>query len=328
MRLDELDRRIVGALQVDGRASWRRIAEVLDAPFSTVTRRGTALLASGAVRVVALPRYSQTAIIEVTTVPQRFDAVARALSQRADTVFVFALSAPARIIVEELQPSDGALARAVLDEIPAIDGVTGVNAAPILAYYRTLSTWMPALLTPSEVAELNANFGRLYDDAVPLTTAADIEMYEVLAPDGRLSVADIAARIGQSEPAVRRRLTGLVDTKIDVRAVVSPKLLGLDIAAILWIRVAPTDVDRIAGQLLESPFVRYAAMTMGDHQLIVDVAVPTLDDLRRFLTEQPWAAAVDSIRTSPVLAAYKRSGLLAQDPQAYSDPCDMWSRSK
>ena len=71
MRLDELDRRIVGALQVDGRASWRRIAEVLDAPFSTVNRRGTALLASGAVRVVALPRYSQTAIIEVTTVPQR-----------------------------------------------------------------------------------------------------------------------------------------------------------------------------------------------------------------------------------------------------------------
>jgi DNA-binding Lrp family transcriptional regulator len=295
MRLDELDRRIVGALQVDGRASWRRIAEVLDAPFSTVNRRGTALLASGTVRVVALPRYSQTAIIEVTTVPQRFDAVARALAERADTVFVFALSAPARIIVEELQPSEGALARAVLDEIPAIEGVTGVNAAPILAYYRTLSTWMPGLLTPSEVAELNPKFGRLYDDAVPLTSAADREMYEILAPDGRVSVADIAARIGQSEPAIRRRLTGLVD------------------AAILWIRVAPADIDRIAGQILESPHVRYAAMTMGDHQLIVDVAVSTLDDLRRFLTERPWAAAVDSIRTSPVLATYKRSGLPVEE---------------
>ncbi len=317
MKLDELDRRIVGALQVDGRASWRRIAEVLDASFSTVTRRGTALLASGAVRVVALPRYSQTAIIEVTTVPQRFDAVARALSARTDTVFVFALSAPARIIVEELQPSEGALARAVLDEIPAIEGVTGVNAAPILAYYRTLSTWMPDLITPAEVAELNPGFGHLYDDAVPLTTPADREIYEILAPDGRVSVADIADRVGQSEPAVRRRLTVLVDTKIDIRAVVSPHLLGLDVAAIVWIRVAPKDIERVAEQILASPWVRYAAMTMGDHQLIVDVAVPTLDDLRRFLTEQPWSASVDSVRTSPVLAAYKRSGLPAEERSTF-----------
>ncbi|OPX09845.1 Lrp/AsnC family transcriptional regulator [Mycobacterium sp. AT1] len=313
MGLDELDRRIVGALQVDGRASWRRIAEVLDVPFTTVTRRGAALLGSGAVRVVTLPRHSQTAIIEVTVAPQCFEGVARALAERADTVFVFALSAPARIIIEELQPSDGMLAKAVLDEIPAIGGVTGVDAAPILAYYRTLSTWMPALLTPEEVMELNPKFGRLYDDAIPLATAADHELYDILATDGRVSVADIAARVGQSESAVRRRLAGLVDTKVDVRAVVSPKLLGLGVAAILWIRVAPGDVDRVAGQLLQSPYVRYAAMTMGDHQLIVDVAVPTLDDLRRFLTEQPWNAAVESIRSSPVLKTYKRSGLAVDE---------------
>ena len=51
-------------------------------------------------------------------------------------------------------------------------------------------------------------------------------------------------------------------------------------------------------------------MTMGDHQLVVDVAVESLDELRRFLTEQPWAAAVESMRSSPVLAAYKRSGIV------------------
>jgi DNA-binding Lrp family transcriptional regulator len=44
--LDELDRRIVGALQIDGRASWRRIAEVLGEPERTIARRGSAL-ASG-----------------------------------------------------------------------------------------------------------------------------------------------------------------------------------------------------------------------------------------------------------------------------------------
>lgn len=311
--VDELDRRIIGALQVDGRASWRRIAEVLDVPFSTVIRRGSALLASGAVRVIALPGQMQTAIIEVSTVPQRFEDVARALAQRADTVFVFALSAPARIIIEEQHVDDDALARTVLDELPAIDGVTGVTAAPILAYYRTLTTWMPGLITPAEVAALKPGFGTVAATGTPITSEADRDVYEVLAGDGRAGIADIAARVGQSEAAVRRRVAAMVGSKVDVRALVAPRTLGLNVAAICWIRVAPNAVDAVAEQVLESPLVRYAAMTMGDHQLIVDVAVPTLQDLRSFLTQQPWASAVESIRTSPVLAAYKRSGVVTAE---------------
>jgi hypothetical protein len=38
--LDPRERRIVVALQLDGRSSWRRIAEVLDEPERTVARRG------------------------------------------------------------------------------------------------------------------------------------------------------------------------------------------------------------------------------------------------------------------------------------------------
>lgn len=309
VNLDDLDRRIVGALQVDGRASWRRIADALDAPFTTVTRRGTALLASDAVRVVALPAKVQTAIIEVETVPARVEAVAHALAQRPGTIFVYALSAPTRIIVEELQTSEGTLSRAVLDEIPGIEGVTGVMAAPILDYFRTLASWMPGLLTASEVDRLDKTFGRRPADAVPLESDAERLLFQTLAQDGRIAVADIATRLGQSEPAVRRKLSMMVGTKIDVRTVVLPALLGLNVSAFLWIRVRPNSVDDVAAQLLASPFVRYAAMTMGDHQLIVDVAVPTLDDLRRFLTDQSWADAIESIRTSPVLKTYKISGI-------------------
>jgi DNA-binding Lrp family transcriptional regulator len=312
VELDDLDRRIVGALQVDGRASWRRIAEVIDAPFSTVTRRGSALLASGAVRVVAIPASMQTAIMEVTTTPQRVDAVARALAFRPDTVFVYAVSAPTRIIVEE-QLTNGSFARAVIEEIPAIEGVTGVLAAPVLDYYRTLTSWMPGLLSASEVAALNEDFGRRRAVGMPSESALDRRLQSILERDGRVSVADIAVKVGQSESGVRRRLAALVGTQVEVRAVVAPALLGLRVSAFVWIRVAPAKVQRVAEQILESPFVRYAAMTMGDHQLIVDVAVESLDELRRFLTEQPWATAVESIRSSPVLAAYKRSGVIVSE---------------
>lgn len=313
MQLDDLDRRIVGALQVDGRASWRRIAEVLETPVSTVTRRGTALLSSGAVRVVALPATTTTAILEITTVPQRVDAVARALAARGDTIFVYVLSAPARIVVEEQQLTSGALARAVIEEIPAIDGVTGVSASPILDYYRTLSSWMPGQLSEAEVVALNDGFGRQPQVGRGPLVEVDQQIQAILERDGRAPLTDIAAAVGQSEASIRRRLAGLIGTGVDVRAVVAPTLLGLDVSAFLWIRATPGAVRNVAAEITESKYVRYAAMTMGEHQLVIDVAVETLEDFRRFVTEQPWTGKVESIRSSPVLSAYKRSGVAVDE---------------
>src|SRR3954451_20679006 len=52
--LDASDRQIVEALQVNGRASWRKIATALGATESTVTRRGQQLLAGRAVAVTGV----------------------------------------------------------------------------------------------------------------------------------------------------------------------------------------------------------------------------------------------------------------------------------
>jgi hypothetical protein len=53
--LTELDRRIIVALQHDGRASWRAIAEMVGGTVATVTRRGQHLLSSGVARIAVLP---------------------------------------------------------------------------------------------------------------------------------------------------------------------------------------------------------------------------------------------------------------------------------
>lgn len=53
-QLDALDRRIAAALQIDGRASWRRIASALGEPERKVARRGLRLLESGRVSVTGL----------------------------------------------------------------------------------------------------------------------------------------------------------------------------------------------------------------------------------------------------------------------------------
>ena len=44
LTLGELDRKLVAALQVNGRASWKQVARAVDATESTVARRGQQLL--------------------------------------------------------------------------------------------------------------------------------------------------------------------------------------------------------------------------------------------------------------------------------------------
>jgi DNA-binding Lrp family transcriptional regulator len=48
---DALDRKIIAALQADGRASWTEIAERTGTSVATATRRGQSLFAAGVVRV-------------------------------------------------------------------------------------------------------------------------------------------------------------------------------------------------------------------------------------------------------------------------------------
>jgi hypothetical protein len=54
---DEVDRKIIAELQVNGRASWTEIAERVGLSVPAVARRGQHLFASGAVRVGIMPCY-------------------------------------------------------------------------------------------------------------------------------------------------------------------------------------------------------------------------------------------------------------------------------
>ncbi|MGO4680367.1 Lrp/AsnC family transcriptional regulator [Microbacterium sp. 2MCAF23] len=312
MALDEIDRRVIGALQVDGRASWRRIAGIIGVPVSTVVRRGNALLESQAVRI-GVVRSTRTVLLEVQANAADVDAIARALAARESSIFVYVLGSPLRILVEEQAPPE--YADLILRDIPSIPGVTGMAVIPMLEYYRTLSGWMPGQLTGDEAHALNPDFGRppLIDQPLLELDDGDEAILAALERDARASAIDIAEIVGLSESAVRRRLSVLIGGAVDVRAIIAPSTLGLPIAGFVWLRVPPAAVASVSAALQASPFVRYAAFILADEQILVDVAVPTVTELRRFLTESPWSTQVDGIRAASVVAAYKRSGVLVRE---------------
>ncbi|GHF05730.1 hypothetical protein GCM10014715_72290 [Streptomyces spiralis] len=98
--LDDLDLRIIAALQINGRASWRAIAQALRLGERTVARRGARLLESGTVRVTGLENFAETVVIRVHCAPGLAPQTAAALAERDDVVFSSTVTGTADVVAE------------------------------------------------------------------------------------------------------------------------------------------------------------------------------------------------------------------------------------
>jgi DNA-binding Lrp family transcriptional regulator len=317
--LDALSLRIIGALQVDGRASWRRIADVLGEPVRTVARRGAALLDDKTVQVVGLPSHSPTHLLRVQCRPDDVRAVAREIAHWPESVFVYALSRSAEVMAELMLPVDR-LPSLLLDELPAMQGVRNHSLTPVLEYFRTVAEWRPGLLSPKEHAalEIAGTPAEQYRPGQALD-AADQAILDAVATDGRTPTEAIATLAGVSEPTARRRLDQLIARGlVRIRAVVEPALLGLPVESLLWIRCAPDQAPAIGATLASSPHVRYAAFVMGDHPIVADVTTPDIGELRDLMTTG--FRGVEGIESALLLQAFKRGGVLTSASGPASHP--------
>jgi DNA-binding Lrp family transcriptional regulator len=141
----------------------------------------------------------------------------------------------------------------------------------------------------------------------------DRAIIDALVADGRTPFEAIASLAGFSQATARRRIDLLLQRGlVRIRAVVDPALLGLPIEALLWIRCAPQHAQHIGTELARSPLVRYAAMVMGEHPVVVDVTARDIAELRDFLTDGPWAAPVESVHSTLLLQTFKRGGVITE----------------
>ena len=91
--MDELDRRIIGLLQLDGRASNAKIAREVGVSEGTVRRRLRRLIQDDVVKVIAVPNleklgYATTALIGLQTGPGMSDAVAEEIATLEEAHYV------------------------------------------------------------------------------------------------------------------------------------------------------------------------------------------------------------------------------------------------
>lgn len=308
--LDDLDRRIVAALQVNGRASWRQVADVLQESERSVTRRGAALLADGAIRVSTLTGHNAAVLVRAECAIASVRATATALAQRPDCVYAYVLTGTPQCIAE-IRVGTARLPSLVLDELPAVVGLVRLQADPVLKVLRSVRQWRPGMLLPGQVAALEAPpVGVQQPDGSepPRLSPTDRAITRALAEDGRASVTSIARSAGVSESTARRRLEWLqAQGHLWSRVVVEPALLGFPLEAVLWVRTRAEGREALSRQLLADPWVRQAIVTAGEFDLVVNLAVPDQGALHAKV--DGWRDLTHGIQVSVVLQAAKRSGV-------------------
>jgi DNA-binding Lrp family transcriptional regulator len=313
--LDDLDRGLLHALQLDARAPFTTLARVLGTSPQTVLRRYHRLRERAGLRVAGLADPSrarrQQWIVRISTTPRAAHQVAVALARRADTAWVQLTSGGTEIvaIVQGGTGSDGAGEHALLlRDIPRIAGINAMSAHYLLHLYRGgPSAWH------GRVAALTAAQQRMLrsptPDAAPAEvtlSAADDRLFGLLNRDGRASYADLAAATGWSASTVTRRLDELrrggvlfFDVEVD------NTLLGIHASAMLWMSVPPALLDQVARGLAEHPELAVVAATTGRTNLLATVLSPDPAALHHYLTTRLAIPAISAIETAPILRTVK-----------------------
>ncbi|MBZ6089962.1 Lrp/AsnC family transcriptional regulator [Streptomyces olivaceus] len=318
--LDPLDRQLVHALQIEGRAPFSHVAEVLDVSDQTVARRYRKLRDSGAMRVLGLPDAGRFGHIEwlvrVQCTPDASSSVATALAKRDDTSWVSLTAGGTEIVCVTRAPHRADGESLLLQKLPRTPRVVAVTAHYILHTYSGGPTgWH------GKAQALTARQAKLLSPRLPPPPPrrehvemrdGDAGLFAALAADGRAGYPELAAFTGWSESTVKRRLEYLRDTRalfFDVE--IDSVLLGYEAQVMLWLAVPPTELVNVAAGLAGHPEVVFAAATTGPTNLVAIVVCRDIDSFYDYLTTRIGALeAVSRVETAPVISAVKRAGRL------------------
>ncbi|GGV42941.1 Lrp/AsnC family transcriptional regulator [Streptomyces spectabilis] len=310
--LDEIDRGLLQALQIDGRVAFSAVAEILGVSDQTVARRYRALRAGGAVHVrgTTWPEAvgQEVWLVRVQCAPEAAGALSRSLARRPDTSWVLEMSGGAEILsMLRIGPASTALA-----QLPRTPRLTGVSAHCVL-YTFCGGAVSPLVkhgpLTTAQCAVLPSPATAPDRDRAVLSDQ-DQALLDALAEDGRAGYRALAAVTGWSQTSVRRRLaelrrTSVVYFDIDFDAA----MLGLRSLASLWLMVEPGALSAAGEALAAHPEVSFAAATTGPANLYASVQCRDTKALYAYLTG-PVAQlpGIRSVETAPATRTIKQVG--------------------
>jgi DNA-binding Lrp family transcriptional regulator len=313
IRLDEVDRRIVAALQADPRGSWAQLAGVVGVSETTVLRRAQRLRETGALIVVAAPDplrcgFGQPVLLQFRTVPGEAAKLAHYLSERQDVRYASLLTGSRDVMCELIAPNQRYLSQVLMFDLPRTGSVLSTTTDVVLKRFKTKDQWSHELLAPRAHPVVEPEPVTLAADKTSPLDDMDMRLLAALRQDGRRSYADLSHDLGLSETAIARRVNALASSnRLYFVAMVDPGALGFEFEVIVHLRVEPSAIESIAISLATMSEVRYVSATTGHSDLTCDAIFLNTEALYEFVTHTVGSMrGVRDIEVDVVLESLKR----------------------
>jgi DNA-binding Lrp family transcriptional regulator len=295
--LDELDRRLIGALHLAPRATWDDIGEILAADASTLKRRYDRLHEARMVRVIGQADWG----IHSTAMPVHVFlditgetplAVLHRLRDLPHLQLLAQISGDYPLYAVVHAPSEAATSEAI-DRMFSVPGVRRVNALPALSTLRRGITWDPQFLTDTERADLLKLTGSRPEGTATATppakplSEAERSVVAQLLQDSRTSAASIARATDLATSTAHRVVRRVLDEGwVKPRLEIVSEWLGFQTAFILRLRVAPGATPEVMRRIDQLPQTRLAAHVASDTSVLATGLVTDRSALALFVDNE------------------------------------------
>jgi len=279
--LDDLDLRLIGELERDGRQSVSELAGRLRMSWSTIADRLERLQQEKIIRFLTLIDplaigHTKQVLVAINAPPSRIDSVARRLADIREVYHVSIHTGRYDIFASVSLPEAVDLWDFVSSSLAPIKDITRAE---------TMVSLKVAKFSLSLLANRSIAAGR----SEPLQRGLDGLDYRLLGQlraSPRSAYTSLAASAGCSKATARRRIERLIDDQVlQVIAVADPIRLGYSIRANIGLGVRPGMIDQAASALAASPDTHHVVITTGSFDLLFTTFLKTQEDLSRFVRE-------------------------------------------
>jgi DNA-binding Lrp family transcriptional regulator len=285
--LSDLDRRLIDALQLDGRVSFATLGPQLQSTEKVVRLRTQELREAGLIDITAVTSpellgYRHAAYVTVEVIGRSRADVAEDISLIPEVDYMATTIGRYSIWAEVLGPSLQALTNTIDTRIAVLPGVSKVAVLPYLSLFHH----KPVYAESGEAVEVKSR--DVMDSAKDFKLDdVDTQILGHLSTDGRMSFQDIGRHLDVSGDVVRRRVHRMRKAGVvKIMAIANPMGLGFEFVAMVGFTLAPHSVSsRVAELISKTAAVTYTVICSGEFTIFCEVTCVTGSELQSLLDQ-------------------------------------------
>ena len=144
--LDDLDKSIIKALQLDGRRPYAQIGRQLQIPEATVRQRAERLISRGIVQVVGVTDplamgFQQPALIGLKVEPGKLEEIAEEIAKLDEVTYLVVTAGRFDLVCEVVCEDNDHLLRVLTEQFAAIKGIRSTETLVELRFVKESYRW-------------------------------------------------------------------------------------------------------------------------------------------------------------------------------------------